>query len=81
LSAEFLFVGPQRLGRMWNKEGITNMIRCCTFYLLCPHSLNTQKNPFQSKQSKNTFTKKNLVHPNVKLVLIRQNFQKLDRMR
>ncbi len=55
-------------------KGITNMLafpidKMLYIYLVCPHSEH-QNNPFQSKQSINTFTKET-GSPDVKLVLIR----------
>jgi hypothetical protein len=45
---------------------------------MCPHTLNT-KTIHSNLKSLNTFTKET-GSPNVKLILLRQNFQKLDPM-
>jgi len=57
------------------KQGITNTLALPILYIyrLCSHCEH-QNNPFQSKH----FQTKETGSPNVKLVLIRLNFQKLD---
>jgi hypothetical protein len=67
------------------QQGITNTlalpkIRCLYIYLLCPQSEQNTQKIHSNLNILNTFTKET-GSSNVKPVLIRKNFQKLDPMR